>query len=349
MLIALLLPAVQAAREAARRMQCQNHLKQIGLAVHTFHDSHNGLPPYFTSMGRPNMWVLLLPYVEQASLYDQYANSGRGTDFWGWRYGLNRFFGEFWKTLETDEKRMWGSVPITTCPTRRSGPAYTDSDGTGYAAGPQTDYAFVHYMFDIDHPLPAGQSTQSSLGPNWAYWTATILDRVNYQNETLGIPARMARSPFKMALFQAEEREIGWWEFGDGAETWQPPNDFAAWTDGTTNQIIFGEKYIHPAYLGKHNESDKALSADGTGFTQIYYFDGAHLFIHNYPHGVIVKSKDDAFDKEYRNHYSAGSYHPGITNFLVGDGTVHGFANDTTDIVLLILADTADGGAVTIP
>ncbi|SIO35795.1 prepilin-type N-terminal cleavage/methylation domain-containing protein/prepilin-type processing-associated H-X9-DG domain-containing protein [Singulisphaera sp. GP187] len=70
-LIALLLPAVQAAREAARRIQCANHVKQLGLAVHNFHSANNALP---TSETKPTYYwgALILPYIEQANLYQSY-------------------------------------------------------------------------------------------------------------------------------------------------------------------------------------------------------------------------------------------------------------------------------------
>ena len=71
-LIALLLPAVQAAREAARRMQCTNNLKQIGLALHNYHDSHNVLPfGAGYTMARAGTWAMfILPYLELQGLYD---------------------------------------------------------------------------------------------------------------------------------------------------------------------------------------------------------------------------------------------------------------------------------------
>ncbi len=73
-LIALLLPAVQQAREAARRTQCNNNLKQIGLALHNYHDVHKTFPPGWVdqTFGTSSNWgwaVYLLPQIEQANLY----------------------------------------------------------------------------------------------------------------------------------------------------------------------------------------------------------------------------------------------------------------------------------------
>ena len=63
-LMALLLPAVQMAREAARQTQCQNNTKQIGLALHQFNDTTGSLPPGWGSRGR--QWnAVILPYLEQ--------------------------------------------------------------------------------------------------------------------------------------------------------------------------------------------------------------------------------------------------------------------------------------------
>lgn len=75
-LIALLLPAVQAAREAARRMQCTNHLKQLALATHNYHDTYNSLPTSCTLLynnGGAHGWSYasqLLPFIEQSALFE---------------------------------------------------------------------------------------------------------------------------------------------------------------------------------------------------------------------------------------------------------------------------------------
>jgi prepilin-type N-terminal cleavage/methylation domain-containing protein/prepilin-type processing-associated H-X9-DG protein len=77
-LVALLLPAVQAAREAARRMQCSNNLKQLGIAMHNYHSTYNVLPPGFMVLNEQKQinggwaWsVFLMPFIEQSPLQDQ--------------------------------------------------------------------------------------------------------------------------------------------------------------------------------------------------------------------------------------------------------------------------------------
>ena len=82
-LIAMLMPAVQSVRAAARRTQCMNNLRQIGLATINFHDVHNAFPPARTASSTsvipllrkagPESWfVRILPFIEQTSLYKEW-------------------------------------------------------------------------------------------------------------------------------------------------------------------------------------------------------------------------------------------------------------------------------------
>jgi prepilin-type N-terminal cleavage/methylation domain-containing protein/prepilin-type processing-associated H-X9-DG protein len=71
-LVALLLPAVQAAREAARRMQCANNMKQLGLAVLNYENAKKKLPPAYTNNPNSNIMAHLLPYFEQTALAQRY-------------------------------------------------------------------------------------------------------------------------------------------------------------------------------------------------------------------------------------------------------------------------------------
>jgi type II secretory pathway pseudopilin PulG len=179
MLIALLLPAVQAAREAARRMQCANNLKQLGLAVHNFAVASGNeslvpatvgrrqftIPPIYGDANfdckdcvtagnmffyaRATFWVLILPYMEQQSLYDlvettsiSFARPLDGVRFWN---SVN--------LAETAEERAVlhagvCSLTMYLCPSRR-GVAKDLVGQTGHYGGdqggmygPQGDYVF---------------------------------------------------------------------------------------------------------------------------------------------------------------------------------------------------------------
>ncbi len=133
-LIALLLPAVQAAREAARRSQCSNNLKQAGLALHNYHSTVKCFPFRMggtagpcnntSNCSRLGGWVLLLPYMEQSALYGQIVGGGvyNGTTYAPW--GPHPWDGNFTPWV----KRIQGLM----CPSDPGTDRYTGIGPTNY-------------------------------------------------------------------------------------------------------------------------------------------------------------------------------------------------------------------------
>jgi hypothetical protein len=222
-------------------MQCINHLKQIAIAVHNFHDTRSVLPPTgtgpasvngtaLTSIAEPNdgseylrlsLWGLIYPYVEQNALYQKLVD-----------YGLQQALknDDFWNNnsvLTDDERKSFGSVPIYLCPTRRGGSQYCSVDTTlnGHSwftcyLGPRGDYAFI-YGVPSDAPTSLSLVTCHQFAFN------------NFHDAQ----ALYQRGPFRAPLIEAN--------------TWIPRDSMAWFQDGTSNQILFGEKHIPETFLGR--------------------------------------------------------------------------------------------------
>ncbi len=125
-LVALLLPAVQAAREAARRMQCSNNLKQMGLAIHNYHDTNGSFPPSAikgkvgdgSGSAQALVWGgSILPYIEQRNMFDQIQGKG---------FAIN------WADDGVNEQILRTKLPAYQCPSSPdSSQPWDDGGATG--------------------------------------------------------------------------------------------------------------------------------------------------------------------------------------------------------------------------
>ncbi|MDO5553077.1 MAG: DUF1559 domain-containing protein [Planctomycetia bacterium] len=340
-LIALLLPAVQAAREAARRMQCTNNLKQIGLAVHNFHDVRQGLPPSMLfDAWRCSFWGVILPYMEQQNLYELIVTPVDGTS-------ASMTIGtEWWNHLTEEERKGFGSVSVWHCPTRRSGSITFPDEGAtdamsnqyngtslGRLPGPLGDYAFVSATTDT-YPWFAPKAQVSIM-----------------------------KGPFRWAVVT---------NFGVGTWEWIPRDSFAWVVDGLTNQFFVGEKHIPIGRLGQCstdwdttgeglvNSGDCSILSHGDGagagwasraFT--YYEHGGAL--NTVMEQAICLPREFSEHQEEREWQSSpirrmgfGSWHAGVCNFLMGDGSVKSVSVTTLPAILADLSIVNDGETVTL-
>jgi prepilin-type N-terminal cleavage/methylation domain-containing protein len=346
-LIALLLPAVQAAREAARRMQCSNHLKQMGIAVHNFHDTRNGLPPCTLGNGRISILPLLYPYIEQQNLYDVIATRGFGEIY-------NQ---TWWTSLDDAGRAGFGSVPIYRCPSRRgSGPLVTtESVNTTSQAlpGPVTDYSAVLLMdrniYDTQFWNHTG--TASAFEPD---------AQINAMKGAFRVPNRFQDSSSTVALTNTM------------IANWYPRDTMSRWGDGTSNQLLFGEKHLPPSTKDRcnldtgtnyHYTGDCSYLNSGPGygtaawgrsFTKNGNFTVSGMLKGGADEYPLKRAMDDIPNTTGNNQpmqaYNFGSYHPDACLFVLGDGSVRAISVTTPPFPFLVgLSYVDDGNTISLP
>ena len=323
-LIALLLPAIQAAREAARRTQCTNNLKQLGIAVHNFHDTRNGLPPCAIersgTISYMTFWGLIYPYVEQMQLYqmlgeltNDFANDCRKENLW------NRN-GAPWTDAglrETGRKQL-NSVPVYFCPSRRPAgnfvygdcPSTANNNGDETVRfGPQNDYAIVY-----------GTVYDGSLGANATRWP-----RAGRLIGEPDAPLDLFPTPFRTGMLA---------EGSTSRANWIPRDTFAWIQDGTSNQLLIGEKSIHKEYLNNCTTpvSGSVMRVSSADCSILVNGRFMIMAVSRSPNAHFAKGPDDIpNDNGFNNDINStarqwGGIHPDVCNFLMGDGAVKGIA-----------------------
>jgi prepilin-type N-terminal cleavage/methylation domain-containing protein len=349
-LIALLLPAVQAAREAARRMQCTNNLKQFGLGVHNFASANNeAIVPMALRVGLPSYNILLMPFMEKLALYDEIMAGGQTNALGGMGAGAHR---TWWNSLSAEQQKNYGSITYWHCPSRRTGSAISSNGGQNddyLYQGPVSDYAAVMTWIGGEGGQPSATELADMSCVNWAHqWQCGNWDDA-YPRTGGVIEDRIGGnfSPLRIAVQTSD---------------YSARDTFHWWADGTSNQLIIGEKHVSQGNLGLCYNDKRSGECSALTITAHGTYGG------RFPYGVFRIIQGDARCRLARGpgdnmgsvmggdgHENAfGSWHSGgICNFLIGDGSVHSISNTITvftgNKILLKLAVVNDGNVASLP
>lgn len=360
-LIALLLPAVQAAREAARRMQCTSHLKQMGIGVHNFHSVRGGLTPstvgtWGTTDMRVSFFALLTPYIEQQALYDFFSSNnvphpGAGTTGGFFmvvaQYGTGTETPVWWNWLLTNQPeipRALAAASIYRCPTRRGNSEISyDGNASGDIPGPLGDYAIPmmvtgnnYWNNNFDHS-------------NSAHWETHV-------------------GPLRMAVVANTGTATC------ALNTWGPRDDMSWWQDGSSNQLLLGEKHIPQNRIGRSRNG--VPTAERIWLADCSFLIGGRLGSPGFARNILSRAPALAGPRDYMDDtteaitnplggtavwnrssgnslnggFDFGSGHPGVCNFLMGDGSVRAVSVTVPKYdILAPLTQVSDGEPITIP
>ncbi len=321
-LVGLLLPSVQAAREAARRMSCQNNIKQIGLASHLYESTRKTFPPGLTTYqaktpsgsitnwyGNP-VFAYLLPFIEQQALYD----------LWDWDETMlaatknTRAPGD----IRTKSKAAASAqlVPTFLCP----------SDLTDNGEAVELDYAVKGYA--------TGWFGRTSYIANGGSHSTYFRD-ADMDDDGMFF---MTGEDSKPEDYQLNLRDN------------QRPAKFSSVLDGTSNTLLFGERFhydpifdqklhFHPTKFSRYPISHwSAWGWTGGGNGTTHLFGSTRVPINYMTPDYVVP---DYFQVNLRMS-AFGSAHPGGSNFVFTDGSVQ-FLSQSINMAVFRALGTKDG------
>ena len=329
-LVALLLPAVQAAREAARRSQCVNNLKQLGIAAHNYHDSHKAFPLGMEMtdglvLTRSTFFIELLPYIEENALYDAW-------DFVDvdWSDGRpSTAFDDPNVTGDPNTSRAATLIPAFICPSDRftSNPFLLDSNPSAFGSASSSGglygyYSATSYAGNYGVGSYFFHNTLFPIIPNGIFFLSGASPQLKSLNPPL-VESHQDLSPVSIARIE----------------------------DGTSSTIMIGEKFHEDPVFDSWTSNNSGLKMYQVS---IWAWGGglkgaASLFCSS----AVAMNADitywndigDELQQQDCRFNSWGSGHPGGVNFVFCDGSVR-FLNDNISETALTRLSTRNGGEV---
>jgi prepilin-type N-terminal cleavage/methylation domain-containing protein len=314
-LIAMLLPAIQAARESARRANCASNLKQIATALQTYADRNSEqIPPFGAKGGSSNSeyahgwFALLLPVMEGQTTYNQLTLTVKADD-------------STTSNNATLHREYRSNVAI--CPTR--GFRMCGWSTVNGVSAQAMDYAGIGMVV-----LPSGYNGGSTQGRTTAWDPAYALSKA-------GNPVGVFDNPAGAVSATA------------------PPRSrvtFGAVTDGLTYTAIAGEKHITPDKLGQTTYDYPPPTVSYYPFYGgVRCLGGDVTGLSSRPEVPAMTSTawDVATTPEAVNNYYFGSWHPGIVQFVFGDTRVAQVKTYADQATLVSMGGRADGTPYNLP
>jgi len=334
-LIGLLLPAVQKVREAAARLQCQNNLKQIGIAVHAYADSNQSRFPHNGEGFAPPSWAVhLLPYIEQGNFYNRFVIP----------QGSNYFYG--YGTETTNMKAQYGVVvPTFYCPSSQA-PSLTVTDWAwGRPGNPQVfsgSYQGISGATtsgtDYHDPTGAGRNTTDNLG---SCYTESYLA----YNGVIVPLVKIGGGPRPTTFASVTDGLSNTVMIGESSRTVGWPDKMCTYSSGDIGTYLYASHRGWGYWLGEVNGyqywQDSPTGGGGQGAITTVRWPVNRTMQSSDPNNVGLGP--------WSANHGINSEHSGGANVLVADGAVRFLADSTAWDVLQKLCIRDDGQVVSLP